>query len=122
MHPSIHIIILSNCVFFLLKKKLYFLQTEFKNKKHSQLSTNMWKNFSSVIRGGLVELNRAAQRKEFSLLFPQRTLPSSNLESVQTAPALRLVTAFYGVGKDVFFNQSKPILNKKQFSFGDDSW
>ena len=82
----------------------------------------MWKNIQNAIRGSLIELNRIAQLaqiREFSLLN-SRSLPSSNIE--QTASSLRLVTAFYGVGKEFFLNKSKSSTAKKPFSFGDDSW
>ena len=82
----------------------------------------MFQNIRHFLRFSLIEFNKIIQFKEFSLKSLQKTLPS-NLESIQTSNSLRLVTAFYGVSKEVFFNEStKRTLNGKKFTFGDDSW
>ena len=81
----------------------------------------MWNMIRNSFRFNSIDLKLLMQLKNFSLLIVQRSLPS-NLESIQSSHSLRLTTAFYGVGKEIFFNQSKASMNKKKITFGDDSW
>ena len=80
----------------------------------------MWSILRNSFRFSSIDLKGLMQLKQFSLLGAQRNLPS--IESIQSSDSLRLVTAFYGVGKEIFFNQSRATMNKKKFTFGDDSW
>jgi hypothetical protein len=46
---------------------------------------------------------------------------NSSLESPSSAP-LQLVTAFYGISKEILFNGPSATVNKKKCTYGDDSW
>lgn len=80
----------------------------------------MWNILRRTSRFSSFDLKRIIQLNQFSLNGAQQGLPS--IESIQASDSLRLVTALYGVGKEIFFNQSRATINKKKFTFGDDSW